>query len=133
MSVKKEKLIKITKDRDGSEVRVYKEFDQENQYLTGEPRFVHKENENAEEVEMQPFEISIDELKKKQDMWLLYPDKTLENKLNLRIPIESEDALLSKEWLTSENWSLYLGQVIEQMFHWKNKNGPLPLKTVRTL
>ena len=133
MSAKKKKLIKITKDRDGSEVVVYEEFDPDNSYLKGEPRFVHKENDNAEEVEMQPFEISIDELKKKQDMWLLYPDKTLENKLNLRIPIESEDALLSKEWLTSENWSLYLGQVIEQMFHWKNKNGPLPLKTARTL
>ena len=130
---KKEKLIKITKDRDGSEVLVYEEFDPDNSYLKGEPRFVHKENDNAEEVEMRPFEISIDELKEKQDMWLLYPDKALENKLNLRIPIESEDALLPKEWLTSENWSLYLGQVIEQMFHWKNKNGPLPLETARTL
>jgi hypothetical protein len=133
MSAKKEKLIKITKDEDGSEVRVYMERDQENPYLTGEPRFIHKENDNAEEVEMRPFEISIDELKEKQDMWLLYPDKALENKLNLRIPIESEDALLPKEWLTNENWSLYLGQVIEQMFHWKNKNGPLPLETARTL
>ena len=133
MSAKKEKLIKITKDEDGSEVRVYMERDQENPYLTGEPRFIHKENDNAEEVEMRPFEISIDELKEKQDMWLLYPDKALENKLNLRIPIESEDALLPKEWLTSENWSLYLGQVIEQMFHWKNKNGPLPLETAKTL
>ena len=133
MSAKKEKLIKITKDRDSSEVGVYEEFDPDNPYLTGEPRFVHKENDNAEEVEMQPFEISIDELKEKQDMWLLYPDKALENKLNLRIPIESEDALLPKEWLTNENWSLYLGQVIEQMFHWKNKNGPLPLETAKTL
>ena len=133
MSAKKEKLIKITKDRDGSEVRVYKEFDQENPYLTGEPRFVHKENDNAEEVEMQPFEISIDELKEKQDMWLLYPDRALEKKLDLKIPIQTEDALLPKEWLTNENWSLYLGQVIEQMFHWKNKNGPLPLETARTL
>ncbi len=133
MSAKKEKLIKISKDRDGSEVVVYEEFDPDNPYLTGEPRFVHKENDNAEEVEMRPFEISIDELKEKQDMWLLYPDKALENKLNLRIPIESEDALLPKEWLTNENWSLYLGQVIEQMFHWKNKNGPLPLETARTL
>ena len=133
MSAKKEKLIKITKDEDGSEVRVYMERDQENPYLTGEPRFIHKENDNAEEVEMRPFEISIDELKEKQDMWLLYPDKALENKLNLRIPIESEDALLPKEWLTNENWRLYLGQVIEQMFHWKNKNGPLPLETAKTL
>ena len=133
MPAKKEKLIKITKDRDGSEVLVYEEFDPDNSYLKGEPRFVHKENDNAEEVEMRPFEISIDELKEKQDMWLLYPDKALENKLNLRIPIESEDALLPKEWLTNENWSLYLGQVIEQMFHWKNKNGPLPLETARTL
>ena len=133
MSAKKEKLIKISKDRDGSEVVVYEEFDPDNSYLKGEPRFVHKENDNAEEVEMRPFEISIDELKEKQDMWLLYPDKALENKLNLRIPIESEDALLPKEWLTNENWSLYLGQVIEQMFHWKNKNGPLPLETAKTL
>lgn len=133
MSAKKEKLIKITKDEDGSEVRVYMERDQENPYLTGEPRFVHKENDNAEEVEMQPFEISIDELKEKQDMWLLYPDKALEKKLDLKIPIQTEDALLPKEWLTNENWSLYLGQVIEQMFHWKNKNGPLPLKTAKTL
>ena len=133
MSAKKKKLIKISKDRDGSEVVVYEEFDPDNSYLKGEPRFVHKENDNAEEVEMRPFEISIDELKEKQDMWLLYPDKALENKLNLRIPIESEDALLPKEWLTSENWSLYLGQVIEQIFHWKNKNGPLPLETAKTL
>ena len=121
MSAKKEKLIKITKDEDGSEVRVYKKFDQENPYLTREPRFVHKENENAEEVEMQPFKISIDELKEKQDIWLLYPDRALENKLDLKIPIQTEDALLPKEWLTNENWSLYLGQVIEQMFHWQNK------------
>ena len=133
MSAKKEKLIKITKDEDGSEVGVYEEFDPDNPYHIREPRFVHKENDNAEEVEMQPFEISIDELKEKQDMWLLYPDKALENKLNLRIPIESEDALLPKEWLPNENWSLYLGQVIEQMFHWKNKNGPLPLETAKTL
>ena len=133
MSVKKEKLIKISKDRDGSEVGVYEEFDPDNPYLTGEPRFVYKENDNAEEVEMQPFEISIDELKEKQDMWLLYPDKALEKKLDLKIPIQTEDALLPKEWLTNENWSLYLGQVIEQMFHWKNKNGPLPLETARTL
>ena len=130
---KKEKLIKITKDRDDSEVRVYMERDQENPYLTGEPLFIHKENDNAEEVEMRPFEISIDELKEKQDMWLLYPDKALEKKLDLKIPIQTEDALLPKEWLTNENWSLYLGQVIEQMFHWKNKNGPLPLETARTL
>ena len=77
VSVKKEQLIKITKDEDGSVVRVYMERDQENPYLTGEPRFIHKENDNAEEVEMQPFEINIDELKEKQDMWLLYPDKAL--------------------------------------------------------
>jgi hypothetical protein len=42
MSAKKEKLIKITKDEDGSEVRVYMERDQENPYLRGEPRFIHK-------------------------------------------------------------------------------------------
>ena len=55
MSAKKKKLIKITKDRDGSEVVVYEEFDPNNSYLKGEPRFVHKENDNAEEVEMRPF------------------------------------------------------------------------------
>ena len=133
MPAKKEKLIKITKDRDSSEVGVYEEFDPDNPYLTGEPRFVHKENDNAEEVEMQPFEISIDELKEKQDMWLLYTDSALEKKLDLKIQIQIEDALLPKEWLTNENWSLYLGQVIEQMFHWKNKNGPLPLEIAKTL
>ena len=133
MPAKKEKLIKITKDRDDSEVLVYEEFDPDNSYLKGEPRFVHKENDNAEEVKMQPFEISIDELKEKQDMWLLYPDSALEKKLDLKIQIQIEDALLPKEWLTNENWSLYLGQVIEQMFHWKNKNGPLPLETAKTL
>ena len=75
MSAKKEKLIKITKDRDGSEVLVYEEFDPDNSYLKGEPRFVHKENDNAEEVKMQPFEISIEELKEKQHMGLLHPLK----------------------------------------------------------
>ena len=44
MSVKKEKLIKITKDEDGSEVRVYKEFDQDNPYLTSGLRFFDKNN-----------------------------------------------------------------------------------------
>ena len=126
-------MIKITKDEDDSEFRANRKLDQVNPDLTGEPRFVQKENENAEEVEMQPFKISIDELKEKQDMWLLYPDRALENTLDLKIPIQTEDALLPKEWLTSENWSLYLGQVIEQMFHWKNKNGPLPLETAKTL
>ena len=75
MSAKKEKLIKITKDRDGSEVIVYKEYDQENPYFSEGLRFVHKENDNAEEVEMQPFEISIEELKEKQHMGLLHPLK----------------------------------------------------------
>ena len=42
MPAKKEKLIKITKDEDGSEVRVYKEFDQENPYLTSGLRFFEK-------------------------------------------------------------------------------------------
>ena len=130
---KKEKLIKITKDRDGSEVLVYEEFDPDNSYLKGEPRFVHKENDNAEEVKMQPFEISIDELKEKQDMWLLYPDRALEKKLDLKIQIQLKDALLPKEWLTIENWSLYLGQFIEKIFLWKKKNGALALNTARTL
>ena len=109
MSVKKEKLIKITKDENDSEVRVYREYDEENPYFSEELRFVHKENDNADEVEMQPFEINIDELKEKQDMWLLYPDSALEKKLDLKIQIQIEDALLPKEWLTNENWSLYLG------------------------
>ena len=42
MSAKKEKLIKITKDEDGSEVRVYREFDQDNPYLTSGLRFFEK-------------------------------------------------------------------------------------------
>ena len=133
MSAKKEKLIKITKDRDGSEVRVYKEFDQENPYLTGEPRFVHKENDNAEEVEMQPFEISIDELKEKQDMGLLHPSGALENKLNLKIPIHSDYALNPKKWLNESNWALYLQQLIEKMEHWKKNNEPLDTESARTL
>ena len=54
-------------------------------------------------------------------------------KVAMKIQIQIEDAFLPKEWLTNENWSLYLGQVIEQMFHWKNKNGPLPLETAKTL
>jgi hypothetical protein len=36
---------------------------------------------------MKPFDRSIDEQKEKQDMWLLYPDGALENKMNLKIPI----------------------------------------------
>ena len=58
---------------------------------------------------MQPFEINIDELKEKQDMWLLYPDK---NKMDLKIS-NSENPKNG-----FENWSLYVQQ------HWKNKNGP---------
>ena len=34
---------------------------------------------------MKPFDRSIDEQKEKQDMWLLYPDGALENKMNLKI------------------------------------------------
>ena len=116
---KKEKLIKITKDRDGSEVLVYEEFDPDNSYLKGEPRFVHKENDNAEEVKMQPFEMSIDELKEKQDMGLLHPSGALENKLKLKIPIHSDYAFDPKKWLTESNWALYLQQLIEKMEHWK--------------
>ena len=119
MSAKKEKLIKITKDRDSSEVGVYEEFDPDNSYLKGEPRFVHKENDNAEEVKMQPFEMSIDELKEKQDMGLLHPSGALENKLKLKIPIHSDYAFDPKKWLTESNWALYLQQLIEKMEHWK--------------
>ena len=133
MSAKKEKLIKITKDEDGSEVRDYKKFDQENPYLTGEPRFVHKENDNAEEVEMQPFEINVDELKEKQDMGLLHPSGALENKLNLKIPIHSDYALSPQKWLTESNWALYLQQLIEKMEHWKKNNEPFDTESARTL
>ena len=66
-------------------------------------------------------------------MWFLNPDKELENNLDLKIPIESDDALLPKKWLTSGNWILYQGQVIEQVFHWKNEKVYLPLKTTRIL
>ena len=133
MSAKKEKLIKITKDRDGSEVLVYEEFDPDNSYLKGEPRFVHKENDNAEEVKMQPFEMSIDELKEKQDMGLLHPSGALENKLNLKIPIHSDYALSPKKWLNESNWALYLQQLIEKMEHWKKNNEPLDTESARTL
>ena len=133
MPAKKEKLIKITKDRDGSEVLVYEEFDPDNSYLKGEPRFVHKENDNAEEVKMQPFEMSIDELKEKQDMGLLHPSGALENKLNLKIPIHSDYALSPQKWLTESNWALYLQQLIEKMEHWKKNNEPLDTESARTL
>ena len=133
VSVKKEKLIKITKDEDGSIVRVYMERDQENPYLTGEPRFVHKENDNTEEFEMQPFEISIDELKEKQDMWLLYPDGALENKMDLKISIQSDYAFIPKEWLNENNWALYVQQLVEKMEHWKKNNEPFVTETARTL
>jgi hypothetical protein len=42
---------------------------------------------NADEIDMKPFDRSIDEQKEKQDMWLLYPDGALENKMNLKISI----------------------------------------------
>ena len=119
MSVKKEKLIKITKDENDSEVRVYREYDEENPYFSEELRFVHKENDNADEVEMQPFEINIDELKEKQDMWLLYPDGALENKMDLKISIQSDYAFIPKEWLNENNWALYVQQLVEKMEHWK--------------
>ena len=133
MAAKKEKLIKISKDRDGSEVVVYEEFDPDNSYLKGEPRFVHKENDNAEEVKMQPFEMSIDELKEKQDMGLLHPSGALENKLKLKIPIHSDYAFDPKKWLTESNWALYLQQLIEKMEHWKKNNEPLDTESARTL
>ena len=133
MSVKKVKLIIITKDENDSEVRVYREYDEENPYFSEELRFVHKENDNTEEFEMQPFEISIDELKEKQDMGLLHPSGALENKLNLKIPIHSDYALSPKEWLTESNWALYLQQLIEKMEHWKKNNEPLDTESARTL
>ena len=133
MPAKKEKLIKITKDRDGSEVLVYEEFDPDNSYLKGEPRFVHKENDNAEEVKMQPFGMSIDELKEKQDMGLLHPSGALENKLKLKIPIHSDYAFDPKKWLTESNWALYLQQLIEKMEYWKKNNVPLDTETAKTL
>ena len=131
--MKKEKLIKITKDENDSEVRVYREYDEENPYFSEELRFVHKENDNADEVEMQPFEINIDELNEKQDMGLLHPSGALENKLNLKIPIHSDYALSPKKWLTESNWALYLQQLIEKMEHWKKNNEPLDTESARTL
>ena len=131
--MKKEKLIKITKDENDSEVRVYREYDEENPYFSEELRFVHKENDNADEVEMQPFEINIDELKEKQDMGLLHPSGALENKLNLKIPIHSDYALSPKKWLNESNWALYLQQLIEKMEHWKKNNEPLDTESARTL
>ena len=133
MSVKKEKLIKITKDDNDSEVRVYREYDEENPYFSEELRFVNKENENADEVEMQPFEINIDELKEKQDMWLLYPDGALENKMDLKISIQSDYAFIPKEWLNENNWALYVQQLVEKMEHWKKNNEPFVTETARTL
>ena len=47
----------------------------------------HVKKENADEIDMKPFDRSIDEQKEKQDMWLLYPEGALENKMNLKIPI----------------------------------------------
>ena len=133
MSAKKEKLIKITKDRDGSEVRVYKEYDQENPYFSKGLRFVHKENDKADEVEMQPFEINIDELKEKQYMGLLHTSGVLENKLNRKIPIHSDYALSPKEWLTESNWALYLQQLIEKMEHWEKNHEPFDTESAKTL
>ena len=131
--MKKEKLIKITKDENDSEVRVYREYDEENPYFSEELRFVHKENDNADEVEMQPFEINIDELKEKQDMWLLYPDGALENKMDLKISIQSDYAFIPKEWLNENNWALYVQQLVEKMEHWKKNNEPLDTESARTL
>ena len=121
MSVKKEKLIKITKDEDGSEVRVYKEFDQDNPYLTSGLRFFDKNNDKADEVELQQFQIDIDKFREEQYMWLLHKSGVLENKLNRKIPIHSDYALSPKEWLTESNWALYLQQLIEKMEYWKKK------------
>ena len=100
MAAKKENLVIITKDRDSSEVRVYKQFDKEFSNNSGKLRFTSKENENADEVDMKPFKISIDELKEKQDMWLLYPNGALENKINLKIPSFTLDEFLQNSQLS---------------------------------
>ena len=50
------------------------------------------------------------------------PD-ALENQLNLKMPIYTDDALLPKEWLTTDNWKLYLQQVIEMIEDWKKNKG----------
>ena len=133
MPAKKEKLIKITKDEDGSEVRVYKEFDQDNPYLTSGLRFFDKNNDKADEVELQQFQIDIDKLREEQYMWLLHTSGVLENKLNRKIPIHSDYALSPKKWLNESNWALYLQQLIEKMEHWKKNNEPFVTETARTL
>ena len=133
MPAKKEKLIKITKDEDGSEVRVYKEFDQDNPYLTSGLRFFDKNNDKADEVELQQFQIDIDKLREEQYMWLLHTSGVLENKLNRKIPIHSDYALSPKKWLNESNWALYLQQLIEKMEHWKKNNEPLDTESAKTL
>ena len=133
MTAKKEKLIKITKAEDGSEVRVYKEFDQDNPYLTSGLRFFDKNNDKADEVELQQFQIDIDKLREEQYMWLLHTSGVLENKLNRKIPIHSDYALSPKKWLNESNWALYLQQLIEKMEHWKKNNEPFDTESAKTL
>ena len=81
---------------------------------------------------MVPAEFDIDDFRERQDMWLLYPPNALENLLNLKIPIFTDDALLPKEWFTTDNWELYLQQMIEKMEYWKN-NRPFGEESASTL
>ena len=114
-----QEIIRIHRNRDGTEVRVYQEFDKDSAKPVGKPTFMHLHEEGAEEVAMVPAEFDIDDFRERQDMWLLYPPDALENQLNLKMPIYTDDALLPKEWLTTDNWELYLQQMIEKMEYWK--------------
>ena len=102
------------------EVLVYKEFDQDNPYLTsGTTIFWTKIMTKRKKLKCNHSRNDIDKLKEEQYMWLLHPSGALENKLNRKIPIHSDYALSPKKWLTESNWALYLQQLIEKMENWK--------------
>ena len=105
-----QEIIRIHRNRDGTEVRVYQEFDKDSAKPIGKPKFMHVQEQGAEEVAMVPAEFDIYDFRERQDMWLLYPPDALENQLSLKMPIYTVDALLPKEWLTTDNWKLYLQQ-----------------------
>ena len=110
MSETEKKIIRNHRNRDGAEIRVYQEFDKDSAKPIGKPKFMHVQEQGAEEVSIVPAEFDIDDFRERQDMWLLYPTDALQNQLNLKMPIYTDDALLPKEWLTTDNWKLYLQQ-----------------------
>ena len=133
MSKTEKRTIRVHWNRDGTEVRVYQEFDKDSAKPVGKPTFMHLHEEGAEEVAMVPAEFDIDDFRERQDMWLLYPPDALEYQLNSKMPIYTDDALLPKEWLTTDNWKLYLQQMIEMIEDWKKNNGPLEMDSAKTL